>query len=157
MSENEKKTAIEYTEIEPVEAISAIPQDKRVTSYVYDKAKLIRYTVVAEAPANEDESQAMYGCPLSHLIKMGVRQAIYGVDFKSLISPEKDSDTTMADLQTAVTGIDLKPREKVERTKVAAETKAKAKELDSLNAMAQAAGFTNVAEFVASLQKKSKK
>ena len=160
MSEDTKKTAIEYQEIEPVEAISAISQDRRVTSYVYDKTNLVRYTVVAEAPEVPD-MDTNFDCKLAVLVHMGLRQAIYGCDFKSIleiaVKENWTTDKTMASLQEVVEGISLKPREKVERTKVAAETKAKAKELDSLNAMAQAAGFTNVAEFVASLQKKSKK
>jgi len=152
-----KAPAIQYVE---VEAPSDIPQDKRVTSYVYDKTRLIRYEVVAEAPINDSDAQINYGCDLSTLVKMGVRQAMYGCQFKTLIDDSIKEDwaneKTLGELQGMVNNIDLKPRPKADRVKVASETKAKAKELDSLNDMATAAGFANVAEFIASLQKKKK-
>ena len=155
---SEDKKVIEYTE---VEAPSDIPQNKRVTSYVYDKIGLFRYEVVASAPTNDEEAQGSYGCDLETLVKMGVRQAMYGCQFKTLldlsVTENWTVEKTLSELQGMVDNIDLKPRPKAEKGKVAAETKAKARELDSLNVMARAAGFTNVAEFVASLQKKAKK
>jgi len=154
----EVKKVQEYVEVEQA---SDIAQDRRVTSYVYDKTRFIRYEVVASAPVNDEEAQASYGCNLETLIKMGVRQAMYGCQFKPLIDlsigEDWTNEKTLGELQSTVDNIDLKPKPKVERTKVAAETKAKARELDSLNDMAIAAGFANVAEFVQSLQKKAKK
>jgi len=155
---SEDKKVIEYRE---VEAPSDIPQNKRVTSYVYDKIGLFRYEVVASAPTNDAEAQGSYGCDLETLVKMGVRQAMYGCQFKTLLDLSVNEnwtvEKTLSELQGMVNNIDLKPRPKAEKGKVAAETKAKARELDSLNVMAQAAGFTNVAEFVISLKKNAKK
>lgn len=142
----------EYTEFEPVESMASIPSEKRVSSFVYDKKNLRRYTVLALAPETNDECQARYKCDLVELVKMGVRQLMYAQNFIALIDDTKTAEQTQADLQELVDNMTVEPK-----ARKTSDVKKKARELDNANEQAKALGFDSLADMIATYKAKKVK